>query len=331
MGTPEFAVPALRRLVESGRHQVAAVVTQPDRPSGRGKKVQAPAVKDFAVEHGLAVLQPEKIRKSGFDQLLREHNPDVIIVAAYGRILPKEILELPRFGCINIHASLLPKYRGAAPIQWAIANGETKTGVTIMKMDEGLDTGDIIAADETDILPDDDTHSVSNILSVMGGELLLKVLDEIERTGTVPGTAQDNAAATLAPILKKTDGLVDWTMPTEQIICRIMGMQPWPTAFSYLHGQVWKFLRAEPFDGAGGLYFGEKGRKPDYDPGRVTALIKGRGFTVKTGDGHLLVTACQPAGKKVISGTDAVNGNLLRKGDDFVSDEKFLDGTTGVE
>jgi methionyl-tRNA formyltransferase len=142
---------------------------------------------------------------------------------------------------------------------------------------------------------------------------------------------QDNAAATYAPILKKTDGLVDWTADTEQIICRIMGMQPWPTAFSYLHGQVWKFLRAEPFDDRDGLYFGASSRKPEYDPGRVTALIKGRGFTVKTGGGHLLVTGCQPAGKKVITGADAVNGNLLRKGDDFVSDEKFLDGTSGVE
>ena len=245
---------------------------------------------------------------------------------------PRRFSNLPRFGCINIHASLLPKYRGAAPIQWAIANGETKTGVTIMKMDEGMDTGDIIAVEEVDILPDDDTDSISNMLAVVGGELLLRVLDEVERTGAVSGTPQDNAAGDArARSSRRPTG--SWTGPCQpsRSSAASWGCSRGPPRSATSHGQVWKFLRAEPFDGAGGLFFGAKGDKPDYDPGRVTALIKGRGFTVKTGDSHLLVTACQPAGKKVISGTDVVNGGLLHKGDDFVSDERFLEGTAGVE
>lgn len=331
MGTPGFAVPPLRRLIESP-HQVTAVVTQPDRPSGRGKRLQAPPVKELALEHKIPVLQPERLKRQNYDQILAMHSPDVIVVAAYGRILPPEILSLPRFGCVNIHASLLPAYRGAAPIQWAIINGEARTGVTIMRMDEGLDTGDIIAAEAVDILDDDDTQSVSNMLSVMGGELLLRVLDDIERAGEVRSTPQDHAAATHAPIMTKADGLIDWSMTNEQIICRIKGLQPWPTAFSYLQGRACRFLRAEPFADPDGLFFGKQDpATAALDPGRVSAVIRGRGFTVRTGDGHLLVTQIQPAGRKPMSGVDAVNGNVIRKLDEFVSAHEFLTGSAEVE
>ncbi|MCX7718182.1 MAG: methionyl-tRNA formyltransferase [Candidatus Sumerlaeaceae bacterium] len=323
MGTPGFAVPPLKRLLASS-HRVAAVVTQPDKPVGRGRKLQPPPVKEAALEHNLIVLQPEKLRKTAFDRVLSVYAPDAIVVAAYGKILPPEILALPRYGCINIHASLLPKYRGAGPIQRAIINGETRTGVTIMLMDEGLDTGPIIASEEIEILPDDDAISVANMLSVIGAELLVKVLDRIEETGRVECSPQDHSQATYAPMLTKADGLLDWSLGTDQIICRIMGLKPWPSAFSYLSGKPWKFLKGEPYSDP---------LAPDIakaqgltDPGKVTGTVKGRGFVVKTGDGHLLVTEVQPQGKRVMSGADAVNGKLVTTGQVFVSDPAFLEG-----
>lgn len=330
MGTPGFAVPPLKRLLESPQHQVVAVVTQPDRPSGRGRRVEAPPVKELALEHMLPVLQPEKIRNNNYDQVLASYNPDVIVVVAYGRILPREILELPRFGCLNLHGSILPKYRGAAPIQWAIINGERQTGVTLMKMDEGLDTGEMIAFETVDILEDDNTRSVSNMLSVLGGELLVRNLDRIEREGKITAARQDDSQATYAPLLKKSDGLIDWSLSTEDIIFRINGLQPWPTAFSFLHGRAWKFLKAQPFEGQGGLNLAEM-QENDYDPGRVTATIKGHGFTVRTGSGHLLVTRVQPPDKKAMAATDALNGKLVKKGEEFISDPAFLEGTAEVE
>jgi methionyl-tRNA formyltransferase len=336
MGTPGFAVPPLRRLLDSKEHQVVAVVTQPDRPVGRGQKVHMPPVKELALQHNVPVLQPEKIKKSGFDQVLSVYAPEIIVVVAYGRIIPPEVLSLPKYGCLNIHASLLPKYRGAAPIQWAIINGEKHTGVTIMHLDEGLDTGPMIAFEQVDILDDDDTQSVGNMLSVIGAELLLKVLDRISAAGKVESVTQDHSQATLAPLLEKKDGLINWGMTNEQIICRIRGLQPWPTAFSFLHGRAWKFLQALPFDDQGGLFFGEErddhGRLlPQADPGTITAMIKGKGFTVKTGDGHLLVTQVQPPNKKPMSSLDAMNGKLVKKGDEFLSDPAFLEGTAEVE
>lgn len=336
MGTPGFAVPPLRRLLESRQQQVVAVVTQPDRPVGRGQKVQSPPVKELALEHHLPVLQPEKIKKSNFDQALAVYSPDIIVVVAYGRIIPPEVLNLPKYGCLNIHASLLPKYRGAAPIQWAIINGEKHTGVTIMQLDEGLDTGNMIAFEQIDILDDDDTQSVSNMLSVTGADLLMRVLERIETAGKVESVPQDHSRATLAPLLEKKDGLINWGMKNEEIICRIRGLQPWPTAFSFLHGRAWKFLNAQPFNDHGGLYFSEQrdeqGRLlPPPDPGTVTAMIKGKGFTVKSGDGNLLITQVQAPGKKPMSSIDAMNGKLVKKGDEFLSDPAFLEGTAEVE
>lgn len=297
--------------------------------------MQAPPVKELALEHGLIVLQPERIRNNGFDQLLAVYQPDIIVVAAYGRILPPEVLKLPRFGCINIHASILPRYRGAAPIQRAIIEGEQYTGVTIMQMDEGLDTGNIIAFEQVEILPDDDTSSVSNLLSVTGAELLLSTLDKIEGEGQVISTPQNNAEATYAPIMSKQDGLLDWSLDRDPLIFRIKGLQPWPGAFSFLHGRAWKILSAEYYQDPEGLLTQmlETGGASahDIDYGQVVALIKGKGFVVKVGDGYLLVTGVQPPDKKPMLAADAINGKLVKQGDIFISDPAFLEGTGEIK
>lgn len=334
MGTPGFAVPPLRRLIESG-HTVSAVVTQPDRQVGRGRKVQPPPVKELALEHNLVVLQPERIKKNDFHKVLEMYHPDIIVVAAYGQIVPPEILQLPKYGCINIHASLLPKYRGAAPIQRSIIDGERYTGITIMQMDVGLDTGNIIAFEQVDILEDDDTSSLSNLLSVTGAELLMKVLDTIEAEGKVVSTPQDDSQATYAPLMKKSDGLLDWSMERDPLIFRIKGLQPWPGAFSFLHGRAWRFLKAEYYEDPDGLLTSSlenKGmRSGDVDYGQVVLLIKGKGFVVKVADGYLLITAVQPPDKRPMEASDALNGKLVKEGDIFISDPAFLEGTREVK
>ncbi|MGC8842209.1 MAG: methionyl-tRNA formyltransferase [Candidatus Sumerlaeaceae bacterium] len=329
MGTPFFAVPTLKRLIESKHHQVVAVVTQPDKPAGRGKKLQPPPVKELALEHNIPVFQPEKLRGMNFHTVLVPFQPHAIVVVAYGKILPPEILQLPPYGCINLHASLLPKYRGAAPVQWAIINGERVTGVTIMLLDEGMDTGNIIATEEVEILEDDDTISLSNMLSVVGANLMLQVLDRIEETGKVESTPQDHTQATYAPMLKKSDGLLPWELRTDQILWRIRGLQPWPSAFSFLHGRMWKILKAEPFPEADSLFLRTRQAKEPDDkplPGSVTSLVRGRGFTVATGDSHILVRMVQPQDKQPMEATAAVNGRLVQVGDVFVSDPAFLTG-----
>jgi methionyl-tRNA formyltransferase len=331
MGTPGFAVPALKRLIESGKHSVSAVVTQPDRKVGRGQKMQQPPVKELALEHNLIVLQPERIRNNAFDQVLRSYNPDIIVVAAYGKILPPEVLNLPRFGCINIHASILPKYRGAAPIQRAIMEGESHTGITIMQMNEGLDTGNIIAFEQVEIYPDDDTASLSNLLAVTGGELLMKVLDQIEADGKIISTPQNDAEATYAPIMSKKDGLLDWALERDQIICRIKGLQPWPGAFSFLHGRAWKILAAEYYDDEHGLLDLAQAQGGASEFGTVMTLVKGKGFVVNVADGYLLITAVQPPDKKPMAAADAINGKLVRQGDIFISDPAFLEGTNEIQ
>ncbi len=335
MGTPGFAVPPLKRLIESGKHTISAVVTQPDRPVGRGQRTQHPPVKELALEHNLIVLQPEKIKGAGFDKMLSMYSPDIIVVAAYGRILPAEILNLPRFGCINLHASILPKYRGAAPIQRAVIDGERYTGVTIMQMNEGLDTGNIIAFEQVEIFPDDDTASLSNLLSVTGGEVLLNVLDKIEAEGQIISTPQNDAEATYAPLMTKQDGLLDWSMERDALIFRIKGLQPWPGAFSFLHGRAWKIISAEYYEDPDGLLTAsmeiDGGRSDDVEFGQVITLIKGRGFVIKVGDGYLLITAVQPPDKKPMQATDAINGKLVRSGNLFISDPAFLEGTREIK
>jgi methionyl-tRNA formyltransferase len=309
MGTPDEAVPALERLIRS-RHDLVAVVTQPDKPAGRGRKVHPSPVKEIALRSSIPVLQPERVKDSDFATTLASYAPDVIVVVAYGKILPPEVLQIPKHFCINVHFSLLPMYRGAAPVQWAIINGERVSGVTIMKMNEELDAGDILLQEEVEILEDDDAISLGNMLSVVGAEMLLKVLGELEEKGALQSVPQDHSQATFAPRLKKEDGLIRWEQSCERIICRIRGLLPWPCAYSSLDGCQIRFLRGRPDD----LHRAINQREQKIVPGTVTSLIKGEGFTVRTGDVDLLVTEVQPENRRRMSGADFINGNYVSPG-----------------
>lgn len=239
MGTPAFAVPSLEALVAAG-HQVLAVYSQPDRPKGRGQSQEMPAVKQAALKLSLPVYQPERIRHAQAIEQLRELSPEVIIAVAYGQIIPKAILDIPPLGIINVHASLLPRYRGAAPIQWAIANGETRTGITTMRINEGLDTGEMLMKCETEIGPEETAPELSARLAHDGAQLLLQTLAQLSEIVPEP---QDNTLATYAPILKKEDGKLDWTLPPQTILNRIRGFEPWPGGYGFLREQrlqIWQ-------------------------------------------------------------------------------------------
>jgi methionyl-tRNA formyltransferase len=248
-GTPRFAVPTLSRVVEAGFH-VHLVVTQPDRPKGRGLELVSSPVKERALQLGLPVVQPESIKNNAeFRGQLGDLKPDAILVVGYGRIIPQWMLDLPPLGNINLHASLLPKYRGAAPIQWAIAKGETVTGVTTMRIDAGLDTGDILLQEEVPIAPHDTAETLAPKLAAVGAELTVVTLNGLQ-AGSIPPRKQDNAQATLAPILKKEDGLIDFSRPATQILNQMRGFQPWPGAYTKFRGknlQVWKAVLVEAF------------------------------------------------------------------------------------
>ena len=324
MGTPMFAVPSLQRLIDS-HHEVVMVVTQADKPSGRGQVVKAPPVKLLAAEHGIEVAQPTRLRDEGFIAKLAEAKPDVIVVVAYGKILPQTILDLPRLGCINVHASLLPKYRGAAPINWAIINGETESGVTIMKMDAGMDTGDIIVSEKVEILEDDDVTSLADMLSVVGAAKLTDVLDETEQSGEISAIPQEHSLATSAPMLKKSDGLIDWTRRTDEIIWLVRGTHPWPGAYTPSPHGILKILRAEMLWPDAVLSIAAPAM---LKPGTVSLLLKSHGFAVKTGDGFVLVTEAQPEGKRAMSGVDMVNGQYVKKGDRLVGGQELPDDSS---
>jgi methionyl-tRNA formyltransferase len=233
MGTPEFAVPALKALHKNGI-DVTLVVTRPDKPKGRGRKIVPPPVKEAAISLGYEVTQPASIRTTEFSNLIAKHMPDFIVVVAFGHIMPKNILALPNLATINIHASLLPKYRGPAPIQWAIINGESETGVTSMLMDEGLDTGDILQYSKTGIAADDTSGTLHDRLAELGADLLLQTLKSFEAGEIVP-VPQDHSLASYAPLIKKSDGRINWEMPAETLEAFIRGMTPWPGAFTF-HG-----------------------------------------------------------------------------------------------
>lgn len=243
MGTPDFAVPCLKALLQE-HHEIAAVVTQPDRAKGRGNKLSPPPVKLLAEEAGIPVYQPEKIKTPEFTQLLRNLKPDVMIVVAFGQILSQEILEIPPMGCINVHASLLPKYRGAAPINWCIINGENKTGVTTMYMDKGLDTGDMIIRKETEIGENETAGELHDRLMELGAEVLTETMECLVK-GSIPRTPQNNAAATYAPIMTKALGKIDWSRNAHEIKNLIRGTYPWPGAFSSYKGRVFKIMKAQ--------------------------------------------------------------------------------------
>jgi methionyl-tRNA formyltransferase len=294
-GTPMFAVPCLERLISAG-HEVMLVVTQPDRPQGRGMTLTAPPVKQAAIKLGLPVVQPEKIRKNPeFQEQLTALKPDAIIVVGYGRIIPPWMLQLPPRGNINVHGSLLPKYRGAAPIQWAIANGETITGVTTMRLDEGLDTGDILMKREMEIQPDDMAITLAPRMAAIGAELLVETLQGLAN-GSVHPIPQDNSQATLAPILTKEDGQIDFSRSAKEIHNRLRGFQPWPGAFTQYRGKTLKIVAAEPASAnlevaPGQIYLHEDQLLAGCAGGTLLALLQ-----------------LQPEGKKVMSARDFISG-----------------------
>jgi methionyl-tRNA formyltransferase len=249
LGTPSFAVPTLERIVQAG-HRVLAVFTQPDRPKGRGGELAASPVKESALRFSLPVYQPERIRRPEAVEQLKKIEPDAMVVVGYGQIIPQSIIDIPRHGIINVHASLLPKYRGAAPIQWAIANGESNTGVTTMRIDAGLDTGDMLMKWETSIGPEENSVELGQRMAQSGADLLIQTLAGID-DGTIRPEPQDNAQASLAPILKKDDGEVNWNWPARKIFNRARGFLPWPGAYSYFRGQLFHIWKARMTEESG--------------------------------------------------------------------------------
>ncbi len=285
MGTPDFSVGALKALAENG-YEIAGVVTQPDKPRGRGKASAMTPVKEAALELGLTVYQPSRVREQSFMDTVRALNPDVIVVSAFGQIIPKALLELPRYGCVNIHASLLPKYRGAAPIQWAVMDGEPVSGVTIMQMDEGLDTGDMLAKTEVPLEPDETGGSLFDKLSRAGAELLIRTLPALEQGTLTPEKQPLESPTAYARMIRKEDGRIDWNLEAEAIERRIRGLNPWPSAYTELTGKILKIWRAEVLP-----------KESGQTPGTVTEAGKG-GFCVQTGKGVLRLLEVQLEGKK---------------------------------
>lgn len=301
MGTPDFSVGALKALIEAG-HEIQAVVTQPDKPKGRGKAVLMTPVKEVALEHGIPVYQPVRIRKEPeFIETLRAMEPDAMVVVAFGQILPKSILEIPRYGCVNIHASLLPKYRGAAPIQWAVIDGEKETGVTTMFMNEGLDTGDMLEKEVVPLDPKETGGSLHDKLSAVGGRLILSTLKGLE-DGTLKGTPQTDEGSCYAKMLKKSLGDIDWTMDGAAIERLIRGLNPWPSAYTSLHGKTLKIWDADVTD-----------REYGVEPGTVAEVSKDQ-LIIQTGKGSLSVRSLQLEGKKRMDIQDFLRGYSLEKG-----------------
>lgn len=300
MGTPDFAVHTLKEIVQAG-HEVIGVVTQPDKVKGRGGKVSFPEVKEAALKLNLPVYQPVRVKEPDFIQKVRDLNPEVIVVAAFGQILPKNLLDIPPYGCINVHASLLPKYRGAAPIQAAIINGEKETGVTIMYMDVGLDTGDMILQEKITISEDETGGSLSEKLGILGAKLLVKTLDML-KGGTAVRIPQDNTQATYVKMMDKEMGNIDFTMPAIYIERLIRGLDPWPSAFTRLNGKNLKLWKAKVVE-----------YQSDAKPGEVVEVNKDS-FMVMTGKDALMITELQLEGKKRLSTGEFLRGYRLEKG-----------------
>jgi len=293
MGTPQFAVEPLRALAAAG-HDIAGVVTRTDKPAGRGRTVAAPPVKVAAQELGFILFQPKRVRDPEFIGILRQLAPEAIIVAAYGQILPKEILALPKFGCINIHASLLPAYRGAAPINWAIIRGEQETGITIMQMDEGMDTGAILMQERVPVGPEDSAGVLKEKLSSLGAKLITTALPLLA-SGKLMPVAQDGTKATMAPLLKKGDGLIDWHLSAREIHNRVRGLSPWPGAYSSLDGNMVKIIATGVLDGTG-------------EPGLLYERDKNT-LVAGTGSGLLHILSLQPGGKKPMTAGEFMRGH----------------------
>lgn len=298
MGTPDFASPSLQKLIEYGA-EILAVVTQPDRPKGRGQQLTHPPVKLLAEKYGINVLQPPKVRVPEFIDIIKGLQPDLIVVVAFGQILPGTLLEIPRYGCINVHASLLPRYRGAAPINWCIINGETETGVTTMQMDAGLDTGDMLVTKTTPIDPEEDSSSLHDRLAVVGAEALAETLDLLVAGKLVPHR-QDGSLSCYAPMLKKEDGLIEWNKEPHVIRNLVRGMTPWPGAFTYLERNTLKIYRTTVANGSG-------------VPGMVLQAAK-NGIEVACASGSLIMEELQMEGRKRLKAAEFLAGYKIEPG-----------------
>lgn len=293
MGTPDFAVPVLEALTES-KHEVVAVVTQPDKRKGRGKEMQYTPVKTAALNHGIEVYQPAKVKDEEFQNVLRDINADVIVVAAFGQILPPSIIHMPKYGCINVHASLLPKYRGAAPIQWAVIDGEKETGITTMQMDEGLDTGDMMLKEVVPVDEKETGGSLHDKLAACGGKIILETLQKVE-DGTVTYTKQDNSKSNYAKMLDKNLGKIDFTKKAVEIERLIRGLNPWPSAYTKLNGKTLKIWDADVLEGE------------NETPGKIVNITKDQ-IWISTGEGILAVNELQLEGKKRMNTEDFLRG-----------------------
>ena len=300
MGTPDFAVQSLNALVDAG-HEVTAVITQPDRPKGRGNKMAFPEVKTRALELGLPVHQPDSVKDEAFLELLKSYNPEVIVVVAFGRILPQAVLDLPPYGCVNVHGSLLPEYRGAAPIQRAVLDGRKETGVTTMRMDIGMDTGDMLLQATLPITDEDTTGTMFDKLAELGGKVLIDTLAGLEN-GTVVPVKQDDSKATHAARILKEDEVIRWEDSAEKIFCQIRGLSPAPGAYTWWNGERLKLWKARISD-----------RETGKAPGTVVAISK-NALTVQTGKGCLEVLELQPAGKKAMPAQAFSNGAGVAEG-----------------
>ena len=298
-GTPVFALPTLKSLLRS-EHEILGVITQPDKRKGRSSVPVAPPVKVLALEKSIQVYQPRTIKDPSFMKQLSQQNPDVIVVIAYGKILPPSILHLPSYGCINVHASLLPRYRGAAPIQWALINGEQTTGMTTMLMDEGLDTGPVLLQKETEIMNDDTFETVSRRLSEMGAVLLMETLKGLNDRSLKP--VPQKGTPSLAPPLRKEDGKLDWTKTAREIFHFVRGMYPWPAAYCYLNNERIKIIKVKALEGTGLA-------------GRIEKAE--REIIVGTGDGFISIVELQPEGKKRMTAASFLAGRHIQAGSFF--------------
>lgn len=297
MGTPDFAVPCLESLIGAG-HEILGVFTQPDKPVGRKQILTPPDVKVCALKHALTVYQPKTMRDGTAMEIIRSLDPDAIIVAAYGKILPKEILDYPKYGCINVHGSLLPKYRGAAPIQWSVINGDAETGVTVMQMNEGIDTGDMLMKRSIPIGIDDTAESMFDKLAALGGEVIVEALEKIER-GELTPQQQDESLSSYAPMLDKSISLIDWNKSGMTVHNLVRGLYSWPIAYTILNGKKLKVLRTSPCDRSG-----EAGAVLSVDP-----------LTVACGDGSVIIHELQLEGKKRMDSKAFLVGHKLCIGD----------------
>ena len=304
MGTPDFATGTLEEIVLAG-HEVVGVVTQPDKPKGRGKTLMPTPVKEVAMKYNLPVYQPKKVREPEFVEVLRGLKPDVMVVAAFGQIISKEILEMPKYGCINVHASLLPAYRGAAPIQWAVINGDKESGVTIMQMDEGIDTGDMIEKVVVPIAEDETGGSLFDKLSQAGAKLCVKVLQDLEDGKAVREKQPEESTTPYARMIDKKMGSIDWEKPAKEIEQLIRGLNPWPSAYTRLQGKTLKIWKAEVL-----LEHSQE------EPGQITEVTKDS-IVVQTGQGRLKILELQLEGKKRMDAASFLRGYALKEGESF--------------